>query len=175
MQASPSLLALTHPSQLWPVARSSPWKWARPRPSAKLFGRPLELGSSEWANPTAVFQNCSNKLFEMEKKMIVRLFNREETEIIEGEVVEIQIDRPATGTVGSPVSYKYTHIFHYVSSGWPVTEYTICLSTHSVTIKDKLTRNLLCLSGCQGGKADSEDYWDGDDIWSGQQDDWQSQ
>lgn len=26
--------------------------------------------------------------------------NREETEIIEGEVVEIQIDRPATGTVG---------------------------------------------------------------------------
>lgn len=29
------------------------------------------------------------------------VFNREETEIIEGEVVEIQIDRPATGTVGS--------------------------------------------------------------------------
>ena len=28
-------------------------------------------------------------------------FCREETEIIEGEVVEIQIDRPATGTVGS--------------------------------------------------------------------------
>lgn len=27
-------------------------------------------------------------------------FYREETEIIEGEVVEIQIDRPATGTVG---------------------------------------------------------------------------
>lgn len=31
---------------------------------------------------------------------MVELFNREETEIIEGEVVEIQIDRPATGTVG---------------------------------------------------------------------------
>lgn len=31
---------------------------------------------------------------------MVGLFNREETEIIEGEVVEIQIDRPATGTVG---------------------------------------------------------------------------
>lgn len=27
------------------------------------------------------------------------LLDREETEIIEGEVVEIQIDRPATGTV----------------------------------------------------------------------------
>lgn len=26
------------------------------------------------------------------------VFNREETEIIEGEVVEVQIDRPATGT-----------------------------------------------------------------------------
>ena len=26
-------------------------------------------------------------------------FSREETEIIEGEVVEIQIDRPASGTV----------------------------------------------------------------------------
>lgn len=30
-------------------------------------------------------------------------FYREETEIIEGEVVEIQIDRPATGTVGLPL------------------------------------------------------------------------
>lgn len=29
---------------------------------------------------------------------------REETEIIEGEVVEIQIDRPATGTVSMPES-----------------------------------------------------------------------
>lgn len=28
-----------------------------------------------------------------------RSLSREETEIIEGEVVEIQIDRPATGTV----------------------------------------------------------------------------
>jgi len=28
-------------------------------------------------------------------------FVREETEIIEGEVVEVQIDRPATGTVSS--------------------------------------------------------------------------
>lgn len=31
---------------------------------------------------------------------MVEFVNREETEIIEGEVVEIQIDRPATGTVG---------------------------------------------------------------------------
>ena len=31
------------------------------------------------------------------------LIYREETEIIEGEVVEIQIDRPATGTVGLPL------------------------------------------------------------------------
>lgn len=30
------------------------------------------------------------------------LSDREETEIIEGEVVEIQIDRPATGTVSLP-------------------------------------------------------------------------
>lgn len=30
---------------------------------------------------------------------MVYIFCREETEIIEGEVVEIQIDRPATGTV----------------------------------------------------------------------------
>lgn len=33
-------------------------------------------------------------------------YYREETEIIEGEVVEIQIDRPATGTVGC---YKCTY------------------------------------------------------------------
>lgn len=32
--------------------------------------------------------------------VLVGCSNREETEIIEGEVVEIQIDRPATGTVG---------------------------------------------------------------------------
>lgn len=32
--------------------------------------------------------------------LLVEFLNREETEIIEGEVVEIQIDRPATGTVG---------------------------------------------------------------------------
>lgn len=44
--------------------------------------------------------------------IIVGLFHREETEIIEGEVVEMQIDRPATGTVGClPIGYKYTHIF----------------------------------------------------------------
>ncbi len=32
-------------------------------------------------------------------------FIREETEIIEGEVVEIQIDRPATGTVRTNLPY----------------------------------------------------------------------
>lgn len=32
--------------------------------------------------------------------LMLEFLNREETEIIEGEVVEIQIDRPATGTVG---------------------------------------------------------------------------
>ena len=33
---------------------------------------------------------------------------REETEIIEGEVVEIQIDRPATGTVSSVLNVGVT-------------------------------------------------------------------
>ena len=32
---------------------------------------------------------------------ILCILLREESEIIEGEVVEVQIDRPATGTVGS--------------------------------------------------------------------------
>lgn len=55
-------------------------------------------------------------------------FYREETEIIEGEVVEIQIDRPATGTVGC---YKCTHILLsytvilYARFGKYFTEYTI--------------------------------------------------
>lgn len=39
--------------------------------------------------------------------LMVELFNREETEIIEGEVVEIQIDRPATGTVGCSASSEH--------------------------------------------------------------------
>lgn len=49
------------------------------------------------------------------------LFHREETEIIEGEVVEMQIDRPATGTVGS-----YTFFLSALES----------ISTHSALIKD---------------------------------------
>lgn len=36
---------------------------------------------------------------------------KEETEIIEGEVVEIQIDRPANGTVGI-LSYIYFYMYH---------------------------------------------------------------
>lgn len=36
----------------------------------------------------------------------VAFLYREETEIIEGEVVEIQIDRPATGSVGCLVAIQ---------------------------------------------------------------------
>ena len=36
---------------------------------------------------------------------------REETEIIEGEVVEIQIDRPASGTVGQQLNYIHKTIY----------------------------------------------------------------
>jgi len=38
---------------------------------------------------------------------------REETEIIEGEVVEVQIDRPVSGTVRSRVARKQP-----LSGGW---------------------------------------------------------
>lgn len=38
------------------------------------------------------------------------LCHREETEIIEGEVVEIQIDRPATGTVSLPLFSYCVHV-----------------------------------------------------------------
>mgnify|MGYP001800705573 CR=1 FL=1 len=37
-------------------------------------------------------------------------FHREETEIIEGEVVEIQIDRPATGTVSTGTRFKSSYM-----------------------------------------------------------------
>lgn len=47
-------------------------------------------------------------------------FYREETEIIEGEVVEIQIDRPATGTVGcSRVCFKCIHNLSYQKAVTP--------------------------------------------------------
>lgn len=42
------------------------------------------------------------------------LSGREETEIIEGEVVEIQIDRPATGTV-SLCSSPSINQFHWIN------------------------------------------------------------
>lgn len=38
--------------------------------------------------------------------------HREETEIIEGEVVEIQIDRPATGTVGFHLAVNLDEYWH---------------------------------------------------------------
>ena len=41
-------------------------------------------------------------------------FFREETEIIEGEVVEIQIDRPATGTVSIKAIIKEINA-HYIN------------------------------------------------------------
>lgn len=57
MQASPSLLAPIHPSLRWLVVRSSPWRWARLKHSAKLLEKPLEWGSSECANAIIVFGN----------------------------------------------------------------------------------------------------------------------
>lgn len=52
-------------------------------------------------------------------RLIVFYFCREETEIIEGEVVEIQIDRPATGTVG------VFHCYHTLK----VLKFFICAHT----------------------------------------------
>ena len=40
---------------------------------------------------------------------------REETEIIEGEVVEIQIDRPASGTVSTK---KHSHVHIVCTALW---------------------------------------------------------
>lgn len=107
VQASPSLLALTHPSQQWPEVRSSLWRWARLRRSAKPLGRPSEWGSSEWASKHL-------RLWGAGFLAELCVFNREETEIIEGEVVEIQIDRPATGTVGSHSTV--THVLTAINS-----------------------------------------------------------
>ena len=65
--------------------------------------------------------------------MIIFIF-REETEIIEGEVVEIQIDRPATGSV-SCVNIT-------------------CLSCDPVTF----------VSGCKDWETNFENYRNGDTI-----------
>lgn len=56
----------------------------------------------------STYHNCVLKcLFLLETNChSLFLICREETEIIEGEVVEIQIDRPATGTVGLPARSK---------------------------------------------------------------------
>ena len=74
-------------------------------------------------------------LLEMNCYWWLAFFCREETEIIEGEVVEIQIDRPATGTVGylHSISCKSTlnllsnRPILYVCSGKYFIEHTICV------------------------------------------------
>ena len=59
---------------------------------------------------------------------------REETEILEGEVVEVQVDRPTTTAVSS-------------------VSFTSCLP-----------QAVYLLTGCKGGQGDLEDYRDGDCI-----------
>ena len=72
---------------------------------------------------------------------------REETEIIEGEVVEVQIDRPATGT-GAKVSTIPSLFFYF------------CLLFLPLFIKP-----------CTGGKVDPQDNRNGNYLRPGQQDD----
>lgn len=48
----------------------------------------------------------------------VVIFYREETEIIEGEVVEIQIDRPATGTVSLNIIIALTYVVCNAGEGF---------------------------------------------------------
>lgn len=80
--------------------------------------------------------------------------NREETEIIEGEVVEIQIDRPATGTVG----WSFVHLIH---AAWlfnhrvaAVTRFTALVSvdTTSTLLKGRLAYVCLFFQGTKVGK-----------------------
>lgn len=52
---------------------------------------------------------------------------KEETEIIEGEVVEIEIDRPATGGVSKTVLLlpRYGHAFLHAASCTPACTFSI--------------------------------------------------
>ena len=60
--------------------------------------RPAPRGPQGWAVPEGPGHGLSPYTCSLA---------REETEIIEGEVVEIQIDRPATGTVSLLLSLGY--------------------------------------------------------------------
>lgn len=79
---------------------------------------------------------------------MLELFNREETEIIEGEVVEIQIDRPATGTVGCLVPQLRI----------PKRQNTI------PTLRKGRMACLTVLSGDQSGQVDLENHRHGDHL-----------
>ena len=59
-------------------------------------------------------------IFFFPKTLFSQLF-REETEIIEGEVVEIQIDRPASGTVGYSLFYGDQCILQALLSSYLIT------------------------------------------------------
>jgi len=122
MQASPSLLAPIHPSRRWPVVRSTPWRWARPSHSARLLGKPSVWGSSKWASTKKLFY-FSFLIVWNESVFNVGFSYREETEIIEGEVVEIQIDRPATGTVGTQSLLSHAVVLY------ATTRYLTCSKT----------------------------------------------
>ena len=68
-------------------------------------------------------KNCSA----CQSIMGIILCCREETEIIEGEVVEIQIDRPASGTVS--YNYNFKWVAHHVKRA------------HSTYFNGKIARN----------------------------------
>ena len=76
---------------------------------------------------------------------------REETEIIEGEVVEVQIDRPATGT-GAKVSTFYQQYIKF-------------------SLLPYLVSQPLFIKPCIGGKVDPQDNRNGNYLRPGQQDD----
>lgn len=75
--------------------------------------------------------------------------HREETEIIEGEVVEIQIDRPATGTVRGDPKNPF---------GPPKS------SRGPSRIVGGPPQTFLFLTGDEGGEADAEDDGNGNHL-----------
>ena len=65
---------------------------------------PQILGPGSWASPASLISHFRVSLVVQAFRKSIGVRIREETEIIEGEVVEVQIDRPATGT-GAKVAF----------------------------------------------------------------------
>lgn len=95
--------------------------------------------------------------------------------MIEGEVVEIEIDRPVSGTAAKTVSFAL-HVgqrtWHQCRRWWSCVQHAMLVHLRTCAAAQIMSSAMAdCLCWCTAGQADAEDDRDGDHLRPGQQND----